>query len=444
MKHRHKEAIMDLPTGKLSLSDRTTAEIRDVLAGRRQGWRSAMLFAGPAVIASIAYMDPGNFATNIQAGAQYGYTLLWVVLMANLIAMLFQALSAKLGIVTGRNLAEMCREQFPLPIVLAMWVVSEIAAMATDLAEFLGGAIGLALLFQMPLMVGMVITAIVTYGILLIEGRGFRPMEMVIGGLVAVIALCYLTEVFIAPVAWGSAALHSVLPKIPDAAALTISVGIIGATVMPHAIYIHSGLTQNRAPSRDNSERRKLIKFSNREVLIALAIAGAVNMAMVMMASAAFHAGHSDVADIETAYHTLTPLLGIGAAGVFLVSLMASGISSSVVGTMAGQMIMQGFVGFRIPVWLRRVLTMIPAFVVIGMGVNPTWALVISQVVLSFALPIPMVALVLFTRRRDIMGEFTNNRLTDISAVIGTVIILALNVVLLLQTFGVPVPGLPS
>jgi manganese transport protein len=444
MKHRHKEAIMDLPTGKLSLSDRTTAEIRDVLAGRRQGWRSAMLFAGPAVIASIAYMDPGNFATNIQAGAQYGYTLLWVVLMANLIAMLFQALSAKLGIVTGRNLAEMCREQFPLPIVLAMWVVSEIAAMATDLAEFLGGAIGLALLFQMPLMVGMVITAIVTYGILLIEGRGFRPMEMVIGGLVAVIALCYLTEVFIAPVAWGSAALHSVLPKIPDAAALTISVGIIGATVMPHAIYIHSGLTQNRAPSRDNSERRKLIKFSNREVLIALAIAGAVNMAMVMMASAAFHAGHSDVADIETAYHTLTPLLGIGAAGVFLVSLMASGISSSVVGTMAGQMIMQGFVGFRIPVWLRRVLTMIPAFVVIGMGVNPTWALVISQVVLSFALPIPMVALVLFTRRRDIMGEFTNNRLTDISAVIGTVIIMALNVVLLLQTFGVPVPGLPS
>jgi manganese transport protein len=269
-------------------------------------------------------------------------------------------------------------------------------------------------------------------------------MEMVIGGLVAVIALCYLAEVFIAPVAWGSAALHSVLPKIPDAAALTISVGIIGATVMPHAIYIHSGLTQNRAPSRDNSERRKLIRFSNREVLIALAIAGAVNMAMVMMASAAFHAGHSNVADIQTAYHTLTPLLGIGAAGVFLVSLMASGISSSVVGTMAGQMIMQGFVGFRIPVWLRRVLTMIPAFVVIGTGVNPTWALVISQVVLSFALPIPMIALVLFTRRRDIMGEFVNNPLTGIVAIVGTAIILVLNAVLLLQTFGVPIPGLSS
>jgi manganese transport protein len=427
-----------------SLSERTTAEIRDVLTGRRQGWRSGVLFAGPAVIASIAYMDPGNFATNIQAGAQFGYTLLWVVLMANLIAMLFQALSAKLGIVTGRNLAEMCREQFPTPIVLAMWGVSEVAAMATDLAEFLGGAIGLSLLFHMPLMAGMIITAIVTYGILLIQGRGFRPMEMVIGGLVAVIALCYLAEVFIAPVAWGSAALHSVLPKIPNAEALTVSVGIIGATVMPHAIYIHSGLTQHRAPARDGSERRKLIRFSNREVLVALAVAGAINMAMVMMASAAFHAGHSNVADIQTAYHTLTPLFGIGAAGVFLVSLMASGISSSVVGTMAGQMIMQGFVGFRIPVWLRRVVTMIPAFVIIAMGVNPTWALVISQVVLSFALPIPMVALVLFTRRRDIMGEFTNRRLTDILAIGGTAIILVLNAVLLLQTFGVPIPGLPS
>jgi manganese transport protein len=444
MDQRHYEAHMDLHTGKLSLSDRTAVEIRDVLGGRSRGWRSAALFAGPAVIASIAYMDPGNFATNIQAGAQYGYTLLWVVLMANLIAMLFQALSAKLGIVTGRNLAEMCREQFATPLVLGMWVVSEIAAMATDLAEFLGGAIGLSLLFHMPLMVGMVITAIVTYGILLIEGRGFRPMEMVIGGLVAVIALCYLAEVFIAPVAWGSAALHSVLPHMPDAAALTISVGIIGATVMPHAIYIHSGLTQNRLPGADARERRMMLRFSNRECIIALAIAGAVNMAMVMMAAAAFHIGHSGVADIETAYHTLTPLLGIGAAGVFLVSLMASGISSSVVGTMAGQMIMQGFVGFRIPVWVRRVVTMIPAFIIIGLGVNPTWALIISQVVLSFALPVPMIALVLFTRRRDIMGEFTNGRLTDITAVVGTFIILVLNVVLLLQTFGVYIPGLPS
>lgn len=423
------------------MTERTAAALREALAGKR---RSPLLFAGPAVIASIAYMDPGNFATNIQAGARYGYTLLWVVLMANLIAMLFQALSAKLGIVTGRNLAELCREQFPAPVVRGMWIVSEIAAMATDLAEFLGGAIGLSLLFHIPLLAGMGVTAIVTYGILLFERYGFRPMELIIGGLVAAIALCYFVEMFIAPVAWGAAALHTVLPRLPDAEALTISVGIIGATVMPHAVYLHSGLTQNRLPAHTDSERRKLLRFSNREVVIALALAGAVNMAMVMMASAAFHAGHPDVADIQTAYHTLTPLLGAGAAAVFLVSLMASGISSSVVGTMAGQMIMQGFVGFRIPVWVRRLVTMVPAFVVIGVGADPTIALVISQVVLSFALPIPMIALVLFTRRRAIMGEFVNGRLTDAAAVTGMAVILLLNAVLLVQTFGIPIPGLPA
>ena len=425
-----------------NLSDRTDAAIREVLAGRRGGARSAFLFAGPAVIASIAYMDPGNFATNIQAGSQFGYTLLWVVLMANLIAMLFQALSAKLGIVTGRNLAEMCREQFSPPVRYSAWAVSEVAAMATDLAEFLGGAIGLSLLFGLPLLAGMAVTATVTYGILMFDSRGFRPMELIIGALVGVIGLCYLIEMFIAPVAWGQAGLGLIVPIMPDGAALTISVGIIGATVMPHAVYLHSGLTQHRAPGVDPRERRLLLRFSNRECVIALALAGAVNMAMVMMAAAAFHQGHSDVAEIETAYHTLSPLLGAGAAGVFLVSLMASGISSSAVGTMAGQMIMQGFVGFRIPIWVRRLVTMVPAFVVVAMGVNATYALVLSQVVLSFALPIPMIALVLFTRNRALMGEFANGRLTDIAAIVGTVIILCLNAVLLLQTFGVPIPGL--
>ena len=427
-----------------TLSDRTDMQIREVLAGRRSGVRSMLLFAGPAVIASIAYMDPGNFATNIQAGAGYGYSLLWVVLMANLIAMLFQALSAKLGIVTGRNLAEMCRDQFSAPVRYAMWVVSEIAAMATDLAEFLGGAIGLSLLFQMPLIAGVAVTAVVTYGILLFEGRGFRPMELIIGALVAIIGLCYVIEMFIAPVAWGQAGLGMILPSMPDARALTISVGIIGATVMPHAVYLHSGLTQHRTPARDDSERRKLLRFSNWECVIALAVAGAVNMAMVIMASAAFHAGHPDVAEIETAYHTLTPLLGGAAATVFLVSLMASGISSSAVGTMAGQMIMQGFVGFHIPIWVRRLVTMLPAFAVVLMSANTTDALVYSQVVLSFALPIPMIALVMFTRSRAIMGDFANGRLTDIVAIVGTIVILCLNVVLLLQTFGVPIPGLDA
>lgn len=425
-----------------SLTERTNAAIDNALSGRKSGLMTPLLFAGPAVIASIAYMDPGNFATNIQAGSRYGYTLLWVVVMANIIAMLFQALSAKLGIVTNKNLAEMCRDQFPKPVVWGMWGVSEVAAMATDLAEFLGGALALSLLFHMPLLVGMGITAIITYALLMVEKRGFRPIELMIGGLVAIIALCYLVEMFIVPVDWAAAGLGMITPQLPDAQALTISVGIIGATVMPHAIFLHSGLTQHRTHAKNQGERRKLLRFSNIEVVIALSIAGLVNIAMVIMASSAFHAGHSDVAEIETAYHTLTPLLGIGAAGFFLLSLIASGISSSVVGTMAGQMIMQGFVGFRIPIWLRRLVTMIPAFVVVALGVNATDALVYSQVVLSLALPAPMIALVMFTRRRDIMGEFVNSRLTAGISILGTVVIVALNIILLLQIFGVNVPGL--
>jgi manganese transport protein len=434
---------MDARTGKAkSITDRSIGTAQAVLRGQRRGPGAYLAFAGPAVVASIAYMDPGNFATNIQAGAKYGYSLLWVVVAANLIAMLFQALSAKLGIATGRNLAELCREQFPKPVVLGMWAVSEIAAMATDLAEFLGGAIGLALLFKMPLIAGMGVTAVVTYAILMLESRGFRPLELIIGGLVGIIALCYLIEVVVAHVDWAAAAYHSLRPEIPDAEALLISVGIIGATVMPHAIYLHSGLTQARTPGLDLEQRHLLVRFSNREVVVALALAGLVNMAMVMMASGAFHAGYPEVAEIETAYHTLGPLLGIGAAGIFLLSLIASGISSSVVGTMAGQMIMQGFVGFKIPIWLRRVITMAPAFVVVAYGVNATEALVVSQVVLSIALPLPMIALLMFTRRTDIMGSFVNRRITDIAAVVATALVLVLNAVLIAQTFGVAISGL--
>jgi len=419
-----------------SLTARTRAVAQAYLQGEKKGGLSVLAFAGPAIVASIAYMDPGNFATNIQAGAKYGYSLLWVVLAANLIAMLFQALSAKLGIVTGHNLAEMCRLHFKQPVVWAMWVVSELAAMATDLAEFLGGAIGLSLLFRMPLIAGMAVTAIVTYGILLLDRRGFRPLELIITALVGIIALCYLAEMFVAPVDWGSAAYHTFVPKIADGGALLIAVGIIGATVMPHAVYLHSGLTQGRTPARDDRQRRQLVSLSNWEVIIALSGAGLVNIAMVMTASSAFHAGHPDVAEIETAYHTLTPLLGAGAAALFLTSLIASGISSSVVGTMAGQMIMQGFVGFRIPVWLRRLITMVPAFVVVALGVNATQALVVSQVVLSIALPLPMIAVVLFTRRADIMGGFANARLTTACALLAMTLVLALNVVLIAETFG--------
>jgi manganese transport protein len=429
---------------KASLTDRTVAAAQAVLTDGAGGWRGYLAFVGPAVVASIAYMDPGNFATNIQAGARYGYELLWVVLLANLIAMLFQALSAKLGIVTGRNLAEMCRDQFPRPVVLAMWAVSEIAAMATDLAEFIGGAIGLSLLFHLPLLVGMVITAIITYALLMSEKFGFRPLELIIGSMVVLIGLCYLIEMFIAPVDWRAAGIHTVVPRLADGQALLLAVGIIGATVMPHALYLHSGLTQSRMPVRGDGERRRVLAFSNREVFIALVAAGLINIAMVMMAASAFHAGYPDVAQIETAYHTLTPLLGGAAAAVFLLSLIASGVSSSTVGTMAGQMIMQGFVGFRIPVWLRRVVTMVPAFVVVAMGVNATNALVVSQVVLSIALPLPMISLLLFTGRADIMGEFANNRLTQIAAVIGAVVVLLLNTFLIVQMCGIPIPGLPA
>ncbi len=418
-----------------TLTERTVAAGRAALAGEGGALRTALAFCGPAVIASIAYMDPGNFATNIQAGAKFGYALLWVVLAANVIAMLFQALSAKLGIVTGKNLAEMCRDHFPPPVVWLMWTISEIAAMATDLAEFLGGAIGLSLLLHMPLLAGMIVTAIVTYGLLACEQRGFRPLELVIGAIVGIICLCYLAEMFIAPIDWAAAAHHTVVPQIADAEALLLAVGIIGATVMPHAIYLHSGLTQTRIPVRNDDDRRLVLRFSNREVVIALAVAGLVNMAMVMMASSAFHAGHPEVAQIETAYHTLTPLLGAWAAGIFLVSLIASGISASTVGTMAGQMIMQGFVGFRIPIWLRRLVTMVPAFVVVALGVDATRALVISQVVLSIALPLPMISLIIFTSRTDVMGVFTNSKLTRAAAMIATALVLVLNILLIKESF---------
>jgi manganese transport protein len=425
-----------------TLSERTQSGMAAVLAGERGGWRSRLLFAGPAVIASVAYMDPGNYATNIQAGAGYGYALLWVVLLANLIAMLFQALSARLGIVTGKNLAELSRDHFPRPVVWVMWVVSEVAAMATDLAEFLGGAIGLALLFNLPLIVGMAITAIVTYAILMFESKGFRPMELIIGALVGVIGLCYLAEILIAPVDWAATGMGMITPQLADSAALTIAVGIIGATVMPHAIYLHSGLTQSRAAVRSPAERRRVLRFSNTEVVLALAVAGMVNMAMVMMAASAFHQGHAEVAEIETAYHTLTPLLGAAAAGMFLASLIASGISSSVVGTMAGQMIMQGFLRVRVPIWLRRLVTMVPAFAVVAMGVNATQALVVSQVILSIALPVPMIALIVFSARRDIMGEFVAPRIVRGLAVVGAVVVLGLNFVLLADAFGLPLPFL--
>jgi manganese transport protein len=431
--------------GQATLTNRATLAGSEVLAGRRRGLRSLLPFAGPAVIASVAYMDPGNFATNIQAGAKYNYNLLWVVVVANIIAMIFQALSAKLGIVTGRNLAELCREQFPRPMVWGMWIGSEIGAMATDLAEFLGGAIGLSLLLGMPLLAGMVITGIATYAILTLQRGGFRPIELLIGGLVGVIGASYLVELLIAPPDWSAAAFHAVVPRLDGGEAVLLAVGIVGATVMPHAIYLHSGLTQDRVLPRTDGERRRLLRFSNREVMLALGLAGLINMAMVAMAASVFHhGGHEDVAQIDTAYRTLIPVLGSGAAGVFLLSLIASGLSSSAVGTMSGQVVMQGFVGFRIPLWLRRLVTMAPSFAIVALGIDATQALVLSQVMLSLILPVPMIALLILTRRRDVMGSYANGRVTTVTAVAAAAIVLVLNLLLVLQIAGVPLPGLAA
>ncbi|MBO0710590.1 MAG: Nramp family divalent metal transporter [Acetobacteraceae bacterium] len=423
-----------------TLTDRSIFAGREVLAGRRRGLRAFLPFAGPALIASVAYMDPGNFATNIQGGARFGYMLLWVVVAANLTAMLFQALSARLGIVAGRSLAALCRERFPRPLVLLMWAASEVAAMATDLAESLGAAVGLNLLFGMPLLEGLLATFAVTYAVLLLERRGFRPMELLIGGFVAMIGLSYLIELFIAPPDWHAVAYHAVMPHLAGPESMTLAVGVIGATVMPHAIYLHSSLMQGRMPAMNDAERRRILGFSNREVLLALGIAGLVNMAMMAMAAVMFHDGHADVAGIETAYRTLLPLMGGGAAGVFMVSLLASGLSSSVVGTMAGQAIMQDFVGYRIPLWLRRTLTMAPALVVVGLGVGATDALVLSQVVLSLVLPMPMLALLKLTANREVMGAFVTGPRMRIAAYLATLLVLALNVVLVMQTIGLDVP----
>jgi manganese transport protein len=426
-----------VPDSTRSLTDRAIVRGQKVLAGEGRGLGAFAPFLGPALIASVAYIDPGNFATNVQAGARYGYGLLWVVVLANLTAMLFQALSAKLGIVTGRNLAELCRAQFPRPVVFGMWIASEGAAMATDLAEFLGGAIGLALFFHIPLMAGMIVTGIATYAMLTLQRLGFRPIELLIGGLVCVIGTSYLVELWIAPPDWGAAFYHAVVPQIADKDALLLAVGIVGATVMPHAIYLHSGLTQARIPARDDRERARLIRFSHREVLFALGLAGAINLAMVAMAAASFHDGvHDGVAEIEQAYRTLIPLLGAGAAGVFLAALIASGLSSSAVGTMAGQVIMQGFVGFAIPLWVRRLVTMLPSFAVVAWGVNPTEALVLSQVVLSLALPLPMVALLLLVGRRRVMGDFASPPWVVALAGAATLAVLVLNALLVLEMLG--------
>lgn len=437
----------ELPQESIAEESGLLASAHAALEGRSRGFLALLPFFGPAFVASVAYIDPGNFATNIQAGSAFGYNLLWVIVLANLMAMVMQTLSAKLGIATGQNLAEVCRQQFSPLVVYAMWIVSEVAAMATDLAEFLGASLGLNLLLHVPLLIATLLAGVATYGILVLQRFGFRPLEAVIAVLIGVIAVAYIIETVLSRPAWGQVAYHSVVPSLGAGSSLLV-VGIIGATVMPHVIYLHSALTQDRIVPRSEREARRIFHFTIPEVLIALGLAGLINMAMLYMAAATFHArGLTNVADIPSAYHTLTPLLGSASGLVFGISLLASGLSSSSVGTMAGQVIMQGFVGFTVPIWLRRLITMAPAVILVALKVNPTEALVISQVILSLVLPVPVIALIKFTRRADLMGTLVNHRATTVIAIASAVAIVVLNAVLVYETarqIGIALPSLPG
>jgi manganese transport protein len=398
--------------------------------------RATLAMLGPAFVAAVAYVDPGNFATNIQAGARYGYLLLWVVLAANLMAMLIQYLSAKLGIVTDRNLPELCRDNYPRPVSWGLWIQAEAMAMATDIAEFLGAALGLNLLFGVPLLPAGFITGVIAFGLLELQRHGFRRFELAIAALLGLVLAGFLYETLkIGPSASGAAA--GLVPHLDGSRSVYLAVGIIGATVMPHAIYLHSALTKGRTPVRDDTERGRVLRFQRTDVIVALGLAGLVNMAMLSVAAKLFHGrpGWSHTDTIQGAHSGFSHLVGGTAALMFAGALLASGISSSSVGTYAGQVVMAGFVNLRIGLFARRALTMLPALVILAAGVSPTSALVLSQVVLSFGIPFALVPLLLLTSRKDVMGVHVNRRSTTVVAGAIAALISALNVFLLAQVF---------
>jgi manganese transport protein len=395
-------------------------------------------FLGPAFIACVAYIDPGNFATNIAGGSKFGYRLVWVIVAANLMAMLIQTLSAKLGIATGRNLPEVARDRFGRRTTIGLWLQAEAIAMATDLAEFLGAAVGFHLLFGWGLFPSAVLTGIAAFAILGLQRWGFRPLEAVIAVLVGVIGACYLAELTFAHPNYGSVFHHAVVPEFGGSEAVLLSVGILGATVMPHVIYLHSALTQDRLVPETDEDAQTLLRYTRVDVIIAMSIAGLINVAMlVMAASTFFQKGLLDVDSLEGAHKTLQPILGGASSALFALALLASGLSSSAVGTLSGQVVMQGFIRRQVPLMVRRLVTMVPAFVVIAIGVDPSRTLVISQVVLSFGIPFALVPLVYFTARRDIMGALVNRRITTVAASLIAGVIIGLNIFLLAQTVGI-------
>ena len=395
----------------------------------------ALAMLGPAFVAAVAYVDPGNFATNISGGAQFGYLLLWVIVVANVLAMLIQNLSGKMGIATGRNLPELCREHFPRQVTWGLWVQAELVAMATDLAEFVGAAIALNLLFGVPLFEAGIMTAIVSFAVLALQRRGHRRFEVVIAGMLGVVMLGFLYDTLrIGFDAGGAAA--GLVPGFQGTDSVLLATGILGATVMPHVIYLHSALTQTRVPAESLQEKRRVLRFQRIDITVAMGLAGLANMAMLIVAAALFHdRGLTGVDTIEKAYAGFDVLVGHGAALAFALALLAAGLASSSVGTLAGQVVMQGFIDRTIPMVLRRLVTMTPALVVLAIGVNPTNALVLSQVVLSFGIPFALIPLLLLTRRRDIMGGLVNRPITNVAAGIAAAMIIALNLFLLVRTF---------
>jgi manganese transport protein len=433
-----------LPRSPLPVLDSAVPELPGVALGQSQlegllargRLRSTLWMLGPAFVASIAYVDPGNFATNIQGGAQFGYLLLWVVLVANVMAMLVQYLSAKLGIVTDQTLPEVCRERFPRAVTWGLWIQAEVMAMATDIAEFLGAAIGLNLLFGVPLLPAGLLTGVIAFGVLELQTRGFRRFELAISALLGIIFAGFLYETLrIGPSVHGS--LAGLVPHLDGASSLYLAVGIIGATVMPHVIYLHSALTKNRVAMRNDGERSRVLRFERLDVIIALSLAGLVNMAMLAVAAKLFHtpALHG-LSTIQQAYHQFGKQVGGAAALAFAVALLSSGASSSSVGTYAGQIVMQGFINVKIPLVVRRAVTMLPALVVLAIGLNPTDALVLSQVVLSFGIPLALIPLVLLTSRRAVMGVHVNRPATSALAFLVAGVISALNVFLIYQALG--------
>lgn len=397
--------------------------------------RGRLALLGPAFVASVAYIDPGNFATNFSSGAKYGYQLVWVIVMANLMAVMVQYLTSKTGIATGQSLPELCREAFPKTWNRVLWVQAEIVAMATDLAEFVGAALGLNLLFGVPLFQAGLITAVVAFGILALEQRGYRRFELAIIALLAIVGAGFLYVFVVAGGQSASGIAGGLVPSLSNSDQLSLTVGIIGATVMPHVIYLHSALQKDRIRPVDAAERKKLLKFNRIDVGIGLGVAGLVNLSMLCIAAAVFNKpGLMGIDDLEPIYDNLDRLVGGGAALAFGVALMASGFSSASVGTYAGQVVMAGFTGWRIPLFLRRGITMLPSLIILGLAVNTTDALVYSQVVLSFGIPFALVPLVIITRRASVMGDMVNRRLTTAVMILITAIISLLNLYLLYDT----------